>query len=71
MKKSYKVEIDCANCAAKIQDAVNKIDGIDSAIVNFMTQKLIIEGDKAGDKALVKQIEKVGKKVDSDFEIYA
>ena len=39
MKKTYKCEVDCANCAAKMEDAVKKIDGVESARVNFMTQK--------------------------------
>ena len=40
MKKHYKFEIDCANCAAKVEDAIKKIDGVNNATVSFMTQKL-------------------------------
>ena len=43
MKKHYKFEIDCANCAAKVEDAIKKIDGVNNATVSFMTQKLLAE----------------------------
>ena len=43
MKKSYKVEIDCPNCAAKVENAVNKLDGVTKCTINFMTQKLTLE----------------------------
>ena len=70
MKKTYKIEVDCANCAAKIEAALNKLDGVNRATVNFLTQKLTIESD--GDiAALLPLIEKTGKKVDDDFEIVA
>ena len=46
MKKVYKIEIDCANCAAKVEDAIKKIDGINSASLNFMTQKMILDLDE-------------------------
>ena len=43
MRKSFKLdEIDCANCALKLEDAIKKVDGVDDAKVNFMTQKLIL-----------------------------
>lgn len=67
MKKTYSVEVDCPNCAAKIEAAVNKIDGVDRATVNFLTQKMTVE---AGDPdALLGQIVKAGKRVDGDFAI--
>ena len=43
MKKTYKIEVDCANCANLMETATNKIEGIKSATVNFMTQKMIVE----------------------------
>ena len=70
MKKSYKIEVDCANCAAKIEAALNKLEGVTKATVNFMTQKLILETEGDPD-ALLPTIEKTGKKVDDDFEILA
>ena len=42
MKKTYSIEVDCPNCAAKIEAAVNKLDGVNKATVNFLTQKLIL-----------------------------
>lgn len=69
MKKTYKVEVDCANCAAKIEDAICHLDGVKNARVNFMTQKMTLESDDADLSSLVRAAEKAGKKVDSDFEI--
>lgn len=43
MRKTYKMEVDCATCASKIEDALNKLDGVKEARVNFMTQKLILD----------------------------
>lgn len=68
MKKTYSIEVDCPNCAAKIEASVNKLDGVDKATVNFLTQKLILEGDGDID-ALLPRIVKIGKKVDGDFAI--
>ena len=47
MKKRYKFEVDCANCAAKVEEAVKKIDGVNDATVNFMAQKLVLDADDA------------------------
>ena len=68
MKKTYKIEVDCANCAAKVEAAVGKLDGVNRVTVNFLTQKLTIETDGDPD-ALLPQIEKLGKKADRDFRI--
>ena len=68
MKKVFKIEVDCAICANKVQEAVKKIDGIKDANVNFMTQKMIIEVEQ-DDEKLVEKILKVAKKVEPDFEI--
>ena len=70
MKKTYKIEVDCANCAAKVETAVGKLNGVNRATVNFLTQKLTIETDGDPD-ALLGQIEKLGKKADRDFRIEA
>lgn len=70
MKKAYKVYVDCANCANKIEAAVNNIDGIKSAVLNFMTQKLIVDFEDNTDKNIVlAEIIKKGKKIERDFEI--
>ena len=68
MKKTYSVEVDCPNCAAKIEAAVGKLDGVDKATVNFLTQKMTIEAGGDPD-ALLGQIVKIGKRVDGDFAI--
>lgn len=68
MKKKYKVEVDCANCAQKIEEALNKLEGVNSAEINFMFGKLTIDADDINDE-LLQTILKEGKKVDSDFNL--
>ena len=70
MKKTYKmIDLDCANCAAKMEEAIKKIDGVTSAAVSFMTQKMTIEGDDARFDQIVKEAVKVCRKVEPDCEI--
>ena len=69
MKKHYKFEIDCANCAAKVEDAIKKIDGVNNATVSFMAQKLLLEADDDKFDAVLKDAVKTAKKVEPDFEI--
>ena len=70
MKKPYKlIDLDCANCAAKMENAIKKIDGVTDATVSFMTQKMTIEADDARFDDIVKQAVKVCKKVEPDCEI--
>lgn len=69
MKKTFKCEVDCANCAAKMEDAIKKIEGVVNARVNFMTQKMILEAeDDIFDKILDEAV-KACKKVEPDCEI--
>lgn len=71
MKKSYKIEVDCANCANLMEEAANKTEGVKSAAVNFMTQKMIVEFAEGADAAGVMQtVLKNCKKVERDCEIY-
>lgn len=70
MRKTYKVEVDCANCAAKIEEAIKKIDGVNNVRVNFMTQKLILETSGDDLSTILKQVKSCAKKVDDDAEIY-
>ena len=71
MKKTYKIEVDCANCANKMEEAAKKTPGVKAAIVNFMTQKMIVEFEDGGEPAVVMQsVLKNCKKVDDDCEIY-
>ena len=71
MKKTYKIEVDCANCAAKMEDAAKKTPGVADAVVNFMTQKMTVVFDDCAEIASVmKEVAKRCKKVESDCEIY-
>lgn len=70
MKKTFKlIDLDCANCAAKMEDAIKKIDGVTNASVSFMSQKMTIEADDARFDDIVKEAVKVCKKVEPDCEI--
>ena len=67
MKKTYKmIDLDCANCAAKMEEAIKKIDSVTSASVSFMTQKLMLEADDARFDAILKEVVKTCKKVEPD-----
>ena len=69
MKKKFKCEVDCANCAQKIQDAASGLDGVDEISVNFMTQKLTLSAaDERFDEVLAAVVKKA-KQVEPDFEI--
>ena len=69
MKKTYKIEVDCALCANKIQEALTKIEQIKDVNVNFMTQKMVIDiEDGLFDKTLKRAI-KIAKKIEPDFAI--
>ncbi len=70
MKKTYKIEVDCANCANLMEETTKKVDGVDSAVVNFMTQKMTVEfTDGADPKTVMKAVLKPCKKVEPDCEI--
>lgn len=71
MKKTYKIEVDCANCANLMEDATKKTEGVADATVNFMTQKMSVEFiDGADEKAVMKNVVKACKKVEDDCEIF-
>ena len=70
MKKGYKYVVDCANCAAKVEAAVKKIDGVNDATVNFMAQKLVLDADDARFDEILKEVEAVAKKVEPDCELF-
>ena len=70
MKKVFILEdLDCANCAAKMEAAINKIDGVQEATVSFMTQKLVIEADEARFDEIMAAAQSAVKKVDPDCRI--
>ena len=71
MKKVFQLEdLDCANCAAKMQDAILKIDGVTDAEVNFLLQKMTITADDASFNKIMKQVVKTCKRVEPDCEIH-
>lgn len=70
MKKKFALEdLDCANCAAKMEAAIKKIDGVQDAAVSFMTQKLTIEAEDGRFEDVMKQVVKVCKKIEPDCTI--
>ena len=71
MKKTYKIEVDCANCANKMELAAKKIEGVANASVNFMALKMTVEfADGADEREVMKRVLKACRKVESDCEIY-
>ena len=70
MKKTYQIEVDCANCANLLENAAKKTDGVRNAVVNFMTQKMIVEFEDGQEpKAVMQAVLKACKKVEPDCEI--
>ena len=71
MKKTYKIDVDCANCANLMEDAAKKISGVKDATVNFMALKMIVEFEEGKEpKAVMEDVLKACKKVESDCEIF-
>ena len=70
MKKTYKIEVDCANCANLMEDVTKKINGVANATVNFMTQKMMVEFEAENDpKTVMNEVLKACKNVEPDCEI--
>lgn len=70
MKKTYQIEVDCANCANLMENAAKKTGGVRNAVVNFMTQKIIVEFEDGQEpKAVMQAVLKACKKVEPDCEI--
>ncbi len=71
MKKTYGIEVDCANCANLMEEAANRTEGVKSAVVNFMTQRMTVEFVEGSDeKAVMKEVVCACKRVEEDCEIY-
>lgn len=71
MKKSYKIEVDCANCANLMEQATNKVPGIKNAVVNYMTLKMTVEFEDGCDvQAVMENVLKVCRKVEPDCEFF-
>lgn len=70
MKKTYILEdLDCAHCAAKIEEEVGKLEGVTKSTCTFLTQKLVVELDDTADKDITKMIKKIVKKLEPDVEV--
>ena len=71
MKKTYKIEVDCANCANKMEDAARKVAGVQDVTVNFMALKMNVAFEEGADPAAVmREVAATCKKVEDDCEIY-
>ena len=69
MKKKYDCEIDCANCAAEVQDAISKINGVQSVKVNFLMQKFTLEAEDERFDEILKEAIRIGKTIEPDFKV--
>jgi len=69
MTKTYKAEIGCADCAAKMEDAIGKLDGVEKVRVNFMTQKFKLTADDTRFDAILAEAERVARRIEPDFAI--
>ena len=71
MKKTYKIDVDCANCANKMEEAAQKTEGVKSAVVNFMMLKMNVEFEEGQDpKTVMQAVRQNCKKVEDDCEIF-
>ncbi len=71
MKKTYKIDVDCANCANKMEEAAKKTPGVKTATVNFMTLKMIVEFEEGQDpKTVMPLVRENCKKVEDDCEVF-
>ena len=71
MKKTYKIDVDCANCANKMENAAKNTNGVKDAVVNFMTHNMSVEFEEGADpKTVMQEVLKNCKKVESDCEIF-
>ena len=71
MKKSYKIEVDCANCANLMEEAAKKTEGVADCVVSFMTQKMKVEFAEGADvEVTMRKVRENCKKVESDCEVY-
>ena len=71
MKKTYKIDVDCANCANLMQEATKKVEGVADCTVNFMTLKMIVNFAEGADpKAVMPNVVKACKKVEPDCEVF-
>lgn len=70
MKKRFRLEnLDCANCAAKMEDKISKLDGVESVSINFMTTKMTLEADKEKMPLIIEEAEKIIKKLEPNTKL--
>lgn len=70
MQKKYNIEVDCANCAAAVERKLAELEGIESVSISYMAQKMVVSyADSVDEKAKLKEMLKVARKVEPDFEI--
>lgn len=70
MKKSFKLaDLDCANCAAKIENAIRKVDGVTAASISFMTQKMVLEADDDRFDSVLAEVKRVIAKIEPDVSV--
>ena len=70
MKKTCKLTgLDCANCAAQLENEIQKIDGIESASISFMTERMVLEFNEENEKKIMKKVKKVIKREEPDVEV--
>ena len=70
MQKKYSIEVDCANCAAAVERKLAELDGIEALSISFMAQKMVVDfAEGVDEKAKLKEMLKVARKVEPDFEI--
>ncbi|MCR5736849.1 MAG: cation transporter [Eubacterium sp.] len=71
MKKTYKIEVDCANCANKMEEVTKKTEGVKDAVVNFMTLKMKVEFEEgASPESVMEEVLKNCKKIEDDIEVF-
>ena len=69
MRRKFKCEIDCANCAAKVEEAMRKVPGVKDVNVNFLTQKMMLEAEEDTFEDVLQAAVKAGKHAEADFEV--
>lgn len=70
MNKTFKIEVDCANCANLVEEAARKVEGVEALSISFMTQKMKVTfAEGADEEAVMQQVLKTARKVESDFRI--
>lgn len=70
MKKTYKIEVDCANCAAKMERAISKLYGVHSVTISFLTQKITVDADDANFDEIMQEAARICKKVERNCVIH-